>query len=269
MHPLGEDVVLVKREDLCCPSGPPFSKMRGVVAHVAARPEGTIGVLDTRHSKAGWAVARACRALGKRCVTYWPRYKSDPPEGLVREPQIRAAALGSATHSLRAGRSAILFHAARKHLVSTYPDSYLMPNALKIPESVTENAAEASRTAPFLPDSGTLVVSISSGTVAAGVLRGLSTSGVFRRGPWDVVLHLGYSRSIEAAREYVLRSSEADLDPGQILLVDEGYGYSDAVDVEVPFPCNPYYDAKAWRWLSRTASRESLMKPLVFWNIGD
>jgi hypothetical protein len=51
-----------------------------------------------------------------------------------------------------------------------------------------------------------------------------------------------------------------------VKFVDEGYAYGDRVSGTVPFPCNPYYDAKAWRWLERSAS--SLAGPVVFWNIG-
>ena len=40
-YPAGNLEVIVKREDLCCPyPGPSFSKMRGVAAHIANRPEG-------------------------------------------------------------------------------------------------------------------------------------------------------------------------------------------------------------------------------------
>jgi threonine dehydratase len=89
--------VLVKREDLCAPPpGPSFSKVRGVMAHLLTSPEGVIGVLDTYHSKAGQAVAWACRELGKSCVDFWPYYKAEIKavgEGgdiALREPQQRA-----------------------------------------------------------------------------------------------------------------------------------------------------------------------------------
>lgn len=259
--------VLVKREDLCCPPpGPPFSKMRGVVAHLRHRPEATIGVLDTYHSKAGWAVAYACRALGKRTINYWPRYTTDS-DGILREPQQAAAALGAATVAVPAGRSAILYHRASADLKdrgNLFRETvYMMPNALKLTESVDENAAEARRTLPLLPPAGTLVISISSGTVAAGVLRG------FGAAKYTAVLHMGYSRSHAATRDYIDRMATA----GQFFqplpsfrLVDEGYAYGDRVDVECPFPCNPWYDAKAFLWLKNHAP--TLAKPIVFWSIG-
>jgi len=262
--------ILVKREDLCCPfPGPSFSKIRGVAAHIKNRPESVIGVLDTYHSKAGWAVAYVCRELGKQCVDYWPRFKKDPPGDLPpRFQQQQAAELGATLVDLPAGRSAILYHQARKHLAANYPGSYLMPNALKLPESITENAAEAVRTAPHLPGSGTLVISISSGTVAAGVLKGFEEAGLLRN--YNVILHMGYSRSQDAAREYIERAAGVSLGE-RVRFVDEGYGYADAArGVTAPFPCNPFYDLKAWKWLSDPANLEPLVgRPIVFWNIGE
>jgi hypothetical protein len=129
--------LFVKREDLACPPpGPPFSKTRGVYAHVAARPETTIGVLDTFHSQAGHAVARACQILGKRCLNFFPVYTRDrQPDGSValRSPQKAAAALGAELRQLPAGRSCILYHAAKR--AAEAAGGYMMPNALKLDES--------------------------------------------------------------------------------------------------------------------------------------
>lgn len=259
--------ILVKREDLCAPyPGPSFSKMRGVVAHIQNRPEGTIGVLDTFHSKAGWCVSYVCQQLGKKAINYWPRYKADLRDGLPRIQQQEAHLRGAHMVSMPAGRSAILYHGAKKHLKG-YGEAYMMPNALKLPESITENAAEAVRTAPSLPPSGTLVISISSGTVAAGVLKGFKESGLFDT--YDIVLHMGYSRSQEACRMYMEDACGFSL--AKALFIDEGYGYADqvrALATPVPFPCNPYYDAKAWGWLTGHGQSLAARGPIVFWNIG-
>lgn len=272
-HTLNNVPIWVKREDLCCPApGPSFSKMRGVIAHISKRPEKTIGVLDTLHSKAGWAVSWACQQLGKQAVNYWPRFAADPREGLVREQQKIAASMGAITVSLAAGRSAILFHSASKHLRNTFPDSYMMPNALKLAESVQETSEEVSRGWKQLPDTGTLIISISSGTIASGVIKGWSEiedmNGNFLSDNWTTLLHLGYSRSLDAVQEYI--ESRVGRKLPQLKYIDEGYGYADAVDIEVPFPCNPHYDAKAWYWLSKQSEAYllSLPQPIVFWNIG-
>lgn len=262
--------ILVKREDLCCPyPGPSFSKMRGVVAHIAGRSEKYIGVLDTYHSKAGWAVAWACKHMNKQCVNFWPRYTGDKPSMVwpPRQQQREAVALGAIAHETPAGRSSILYYRVRKILRESSPNSYMMPNALKLPESVTENAAEARRTVESgaMPDHGTVVISISSGTVAAGVLKGLASVVDFDR--YHIVLHMGYSRSVNMARKYMESVSGVTLGYN-VDFIDEGYAYKDrAKNVEVPFPCNDHYDLKAWKWLM--ANRSAMSGPVVFWNIGD
>jgi 1-aminocyclopropane-1-carboxylate deaminase/D-cysteine desulfhydrase-like pyridoxal-dependent ACC family enzyme len=271
-HMLNGVPILVKREDLCCPfPGPSFSKIRGVVAHIKNRTESVIGVLDTYHSKAGWAVAYVCLELGKQCVDFWPRFKADNYTGgpAPRFQQQQAAELGATLVDLQAGRSAILYHTAKKHLRENYPDSYLMPNALKLPESITENAAEAVRTAPHLPGSGTLVISISSGTVAAGVLLGFAQARLLDN--YNVILHMGYSRSQDATREYIEKAAGLTLGD-RIKFIDEGYGYADAApkNAQAPFPCNKFYDLKAYHWLSTLEPEELIGRgPVVFWNIGD
>jgi hypothetical protein len=281
--------VLVKREDLCAPPpGPSFSKVRGVMAHLKSRSEGTIGVLDTYHSKAGQAVAWACRELGKGCVDFWPYYKAEikmgpcgagdhqhvmySPDGYVmlREPQRNSRNLGAHLLPLPAGRSAILYHRAKKELAQGWSSRYMMPNALKLPESVSETAAEVVRTAPLLPPSGTIVISVSSGTVAAGVVRGLAQAGLLPL--YQVVLHLGYSRSREQVARYLNNAAGGKLNL-TIRIIDEGYGYKDKARpllAPCPFPSNEYYDLKAWRWLQMVSKAElEAWSPIVFWNIGD
>lgn len=258
-------MVYVKREDLCCPPpGPGFSKMRGVWAHLTRRPEPIVGVLDTYHSQAGWAVSYVCSEIGKRTVNYWPRYIGDAA-GALRYPQQMASRFGAELVALPAGRSAVLYHAAQKDLAARYPGAYMIANALKLSESVTENAAEAERTVPLLPAEGTLVISISSGTVAAGVIQGFTAAGAL---DYDIVLHMGYSRSIAKCMTYVETMSGALLF-GWVRFVDEGYGYADRAEgIEAPFPCNPFYDLKAWKWLNKPGVIDTLKQPVVFWNIG-
>lgn len=257
--------VFVKREDLCCPEpGPGFSKMRGVVEHLANRPERTIGVLDTFHSKAGWAVAQAGAAIGKEVINFWPRYKTDP-EGvwLPRHQQQVAQNFGAKLIALTAGRSAILYHRARRILKEQFPGSYLMPNALKLSESIEKNAEEVLHSKGSLFNHGSLLLPVSSGTIAAGVIRGYQNAGLLSS-DLRVVLHLGYSRSRDAVVRYV-RSASGVAD-AKFEVIDEGYHYADSVTRgDIPFPSNPFYDQKTWRWLTL---QKDLPEPIVFWNIG-
>lgn len=242
----------LKREDLACPPpGPPFSKTRGVYAWVAARPESLIGVLDTYHSQAGHAVARACQVLGKQCLAFYPDYKHEPGP---REPQRRAAALGAELAPLPAGRSCILYHKAKAVVAAR--GGVMIPNALKLAESVTETAREAARFG-WVPDR--VIVPSSSGTIAAGVVRAFPTA--------TVVIHLGYSRPAAAVRKYV--AAAAGVAEAQLDVIDEGYAYKDqARPGPTPnWPCNAYYDLKAFRWWVRDGRAAGSGKTL-FWNVG-
>jgi hypothetical protein len=247
----------VKREDLACfPPGPPFSKTRGVFSHVASRPERIIGVLDTFHSQAGHAVARACQILGKSCVNFYPVYKSD--NWALRAPQIAAQDLGARLVGLPAGRSCILYHAAKKQIAQL--GGYMMPNALKLPESVTETAKEC---ASLPPNLRRVIIPASSGTIAAGVVKGVG-SGV------EYLIHLGYDRSPEQVSRYIREAS--GVSDAKLTIVSEGYVYKDIArpGTTPPWPCNPYYDLKAFRWYlnSKYPTDEVPPESVLFWNIG-
>jgi hypothetical protein len=259
MHPnLG---MVVKREDACCPTGPHFSKTRGVWAHIAKRTEDLIGCLDTAHSQGGWATAQACAMLGKRSVIFYPQFKKPRP---LAPSQVRGQEIGSLLVPLPAGRSAVLYHQAKKQLEKR--GGYMMPNALKLDESVDETAREFLGTIdqPGLDGIEAVLVSASSGTIAAGVFRGM------RMADWRVPLlvHLGYSRSAVEVEKYIQARANLCDHRGQITIYNEMYAYKDKARPGplAPFPCNEYYDLKAFRWYQ--AIGHTLYKPVLFWNVG-
>lgn len=240
----------VKREDLACPPpGPPFSKTRGVYARVASRKEKVIGVLDTAHSQAGHAVARACQILGKRCINFYPQYKHLHE---INPQQLRAVELGAKLIPLPAGRSCILYHAAKKQTEAL--GGYMMPNALKLEESVIETAKEV----PAI-QYDYVIIPASSGTIAAGVVRGFSRLNLSPK----YLIHLGYTRSHGAVQEYVKAASGSD---SELEIIDEGYAYKDKSKAgDTPrWPCNPYYDLKAFRWWLSNRRKGKIL----FWNVG-
>jgi len=248
------EALWVKREDLCCPGGPDFSKMRGVYAHLAKRPESVIGVLDSYHSQAGHAVARAGALLGKRVINFYPDFKREPGP---RPQQLRALACGAVLWSLPAGMSAVLWHQARKHLPA---GAYMMPNGLQLPESIAETRAEVIRTG-FPVEFNTVVIAASSGTIAQGVVEGfLDRPEALIYRPPRFIIHMGYSRAHEPMRAKFPTAANVEL-------VDEGYAYKDKAKAgyPAPFPCNEYYDLKAWNWLVSTSL---LTNNTLFWNIG-
>ncbi len=260
--------VWVKREDLSCSApGPPFSKMRGVIEHIANRPEKVFGVLDTYHSKAGWAVAYACKILRRKCINFYPILKADMP-GTLRHAQVESKRLGATLVPLHAHKSAILWYRARKHLEVHHPGAYLMPNALKLLESVTASAreVEASKVQLRRLKPAHVVISISSGTVSAGVLEGLARIGLNPQ----IWLHKGYYKGGKFLKQYLKECAPSAwglIDAAQV--IDEGYDYKDTAPTgtTAPFPCNPWYDLKAWHWLGQHLTE--MPGTVLFWNIGD
>lgn len=258
-HP--EVNLYVKHEEQCCPGGPNFSKTRGVYAHIAKRTEHTIGVLDTSHSQGGWAVTKACMMLGKQPHLWYPAFKQDLDKPL-KPQQFTAQQLGAHLHPLKPGRSAILYHTASKLLREVSNDFYMLPNALKLPESVDETAAEVERT-DIPTDINAVLVPASSGTIAAGVLRALADKNV------AIVVHLGYSRPEDGVRKYLSQMSGITGAGDGVTIIDEGYNYADAAknDIELPpWPCDKYYDLKTYRyWLKEGQKRYG---KALLWNIG-
>lgn len=131
-----------------------------------------------------------------------------------------------------------------------------MPNALKLEESIRETAREV----PSVSYDQVLIP-ISSGTIAAGVIRGFKERGYSPR----YLIHMGYSRSHEQVVRYLKEQSGAD--DAELILIDEGYSYKDVAKPgeTPPWPCNEYYDLKAFRWWLSYAQDD--VKTLM-WNIG-
>lgn len=280
--------LLVKREDLSCPPpGPPFSKTRGVYAHIANRPEKVIGVLDTYHSQAGHAVAQACSLLGKRAVNFYPVRKAER-DAPIKPQQQAAQDLGAELFALQAGRSAILYHEAKKRLqsVPAWSGGYMMPNALKLPEMITQTAVEAYQTWKRCQmvgeDLNTIAIAISSGTIAAGVIKGIcdridavnvsfkarEVNETYSLGYPTFVLHMGYQRSHVAVLEYMQKMAGRSFTGIPMRIVDEGYSYGDVAKpgIDPPWPCNKFYDLKAFRWWLREG--RATYGEALLWNIG-
>lgn len=258
--------VHVKREDMACSHpGPNFSKIRGLANWINKLPPGIpVGVLDTFHSHGGWGVSYLCAAVNRPCYVFYPVFVKD--KGLRYQQQM-AQGLGSTLIGLPAGRSAILYHTAKRRLAEiTDGQGIMVPNALKVKETIEASALELLEYTPLELTYGTWVVSVSSGTICAGVVKGLAqlTGGKDVK----VIAHMGYSRSTDAVHHYICKSADEPLwELPKITLLDEHYEYKDKVSTDgIPFPCNQFYDAKTWRWLEKHAAE--LEQPIILWNIG-
>jgi len=248
--------VYVKREDLCAPSGaPPFSKARGLVKHLTGLYErGYEGVayVETSISMAGWGVAWACNLLGLECLIFNPIYKT--PQPLLEYHRQQWRYWGAQLRDVPAGRAKVNFYASRQKIPKTH---CLLPLGLPLMETLSETRVVAEG---CIRDFSTIVISVGSGTIAAGVYQATNPNQTL----YGVMCRSG---NIQNKMNQIMGSTLfPSATKARLKLIDDGWEYSQACKIKPPFPCHPYYDAKAWEWLQN--NKERLTPPILFWNIG-
>jgi len=258
------DDIDVKREDLCLSTEkdelamPSLAKLRGAEVYLRKLKENEvyhIGVFDTRVSKAGWGVAGLCNKIGLQCHAYFPLLKGKQ----IAHQQVMAGAWKARLIALKGGRTAILYRQAKKDL-EKLSQSFMLPLGLVCTETVLEVAKISAK----LPKYGTIVVSTGTGTIAAGILAGLTKENM----P-DKVIGISCGMNLTKQRKRIC-DLLAEVGKGKnesilsLMMADRGYYEPD--NIETPFPAHPYYDKKAWRWLLE--HKKLLIKPVLFWNIG-
>lgn len=276
---LGKRRILVKREDLCTqPPAPPFSKMRGVVQHlIKLRDEGIliVGYAESAISMAGWGLAWACQMLGLHAVIFDPRYSQRHDYlSVLEKHREKWHEFGAEVVPVTAGRTAIIYYSGRKWLKERYPEySTMLPVGMSFPETVEATKEQYFKTFANHDDEvSAVVMCVGSGTIASGVV-----SAMVERHPkaklYGILTRTG---SLPEKRKKMEKMAGFEFTPGRgmlrgagarVELIDCAYGYTQKETMDVPFPCNPYYDAKAWAWLSQNVGN---LPPgdIVFWNIG-
>ena len=255
-HEVNRLPVMVKRDDLfAAPPAPALAKLRGAMMlldKLHSRGVRLVGCWDTRISALGQGIAACCSSLpGMKVIVAFPKTKgSGIPPAIAK-----ASELGAEILPVIAGRITISFAAARQQVERR--GGVMLPFGLECPEAVSCVARAASTVPCEYTSGGTVVVSTGSGATLAGLVRGLP-------GRPQKFVGVSSGRSIESIwrslRRHGVERSEA------IELVPAREAYSVRVDVGCPFPSNPYYDRKAWRFLQENAG--AFAQPLFFWNVG-
>ena len=248
--------IRVKREDLYgCPPAPPLAKLRGLRSLLANAYIGgvrVVGCWDTRISMLGLGLAACCREFsGLRCIVSYPMGKGDntPPQALL------ARELGAKLLPVRAGRINICFAAARRHVQRQ--GGFMLPFGLECEEAVAAVATEAGRLDVAQYARGTIVVACGSGVTLAGLLRGLTARP-------HCIIGVSSGRSCENILRCVRR--HVPNPPDFLELHAAEIPYRTELNYPCPFPSNPYYDLKAWKFLAEHLPE--FKDPVLFWNIG-
>jgi len=266
----GKGPVFVKREDLCCPDpGPPFSKIRGIYQGIAKlRDQGIeiTGYSETKVSMASWGVAWACQQLGGiRLISFVPNYKTGLPPLLAAHRE-RWEALGGMTRLTKPNRGQIIHNRGKTELKREFgTKAVMLPMGLPFNETLEATAGQVLLAEPW--SYGSVTVAVGSGVICSGVLRGIAQKGVHAPVYGIAIRHYDHPQK---KRQQILERAGLFgglLFPGfDFKFVNTNYEYLDFIEQDQPFPCNKYYDAKAWQWL--VDNYDSLEKPILFWNIG-
>lgn len=265
--PRSINIIDVKREDLACPPpGPPFAKVRGLLPFLLDLKDkgvGAVGYMETSVSMAGWGISYFCKEIGLKAVIFSPQYSS-PRENQIFQFEKWKEFEATIIPLERPNRMQINFYRARKILVERFPGAVMLP--LGLPFSQTVEAV--SRQVELLPHSyKAIVVCIGSGTMAAGILKGLNKRKDFETIVYGIFVSPKNERRMsdkimKVSGIFVFGNSIEK----RLKLIDTNIQYTEKVECDCPFPCNEYYDLKAWKWL--VENYDGLPKPVLFWNIG-
>jgi len=261
--------VYVKREDLSSPfPGPANAKARGIdrfLRELAEKNIKRVGVLDTKISRTGWIVSWLARQYDIEVFDFYPAYKNDKEE--LRFAQKMAKYFGAILVPQPAGRDWYRYALARRYM-KTLPDSTMLPDKLRFVGATLSVAEELQYVEEDLLK-GTIVVAIGSGTIMSGVIKGLADRKIT---PKYIVGPLCASEATVKSRyRYIMELldkflSARFLAKARLILVPSRWSYFKPIYVRTPFPCDPYYDRKAWYWLVKHI--KNLPEPILFWNIG-
>ena len=264
---LNEYTIFVKRDDLFMaeyqPAAPPLAKLRGAFPMLRNLKESKgiskVAVFDTRVSKAGQGIAFICRELGMECMVGFPQLVGKEPSA----SQKIAKQLGARLYPLKAGRTAVCFHTFKK---AAEQEGYLMlPLGLVCKDTVLAIAQETILTLAELERENieikTIVVITGTGTIATGIHLGAVKTNVKVVG-----VSCGMSPAKQMQRMKQLAFPEA-INWDFLKIIEPEYDYYTILGTNnCPFPTSPYYDMKAWSWLSRNLCQ--VEHPVLFWNIG-
>lgn len=274
--------VYVKREDLYQPpipmtytgtvgsKPPPFAKTRGLLPYLQdLRKNGieTVAYMDTTISMASWGVAYCAPLAGLKAVVFFPEYKDGIPRHNTEEHIKRCTELGAEVLPLKTPtQMSVNWYRARRIIHEKYPNAQLLPQGLPFKETVTSVAGEIYNV-PGPALGGTIVVAVGSGTMLSGIITGLT----LMKEPQHIHGVLVSPGNLKEMKIKITNHAYGRLMLGHywqqwLTLVDEKYEYQDAVEMDIPFPCNKYYDAKAWKYLVDHIT--DLQPPILFWNIG-
>ena len=265
--------VYVKRDDLFGRDpAPHLAKLRGIKKYVDkmdAKGVTVLGDMDTRVSKSGWGLACACVDTNIKPLVFYPKLKEQTELPPIQQ---KAKLLGAEIVPLQAMRTASMCYRAKK--ITEGKGGVMMPMGLTLRETV-EEVAKVVKGMDKEYFEGDVVVCTGTGTICAGIIAGLMESNIKPNHLFGVSCGMSTGRQAKVIEgllgEYFNSDAMDDVKihrlPRYVQLIVPSMDYYDINTIETPFPCNSYYDKKAWWFLMNFM--KGMKDKILFWNVGD
>lgn len=253
-------IIGVKRDDLAgIPPMPPFSKCRGMVlAAEGAVSSGakSLGTVITYASYRGTALAAWCLDNNIPCFIFYGKYKH---EDILPVTLDSVLDLGVDVIPVPAGRYGVMVGRARKLM----PRGGIVLSHGNTDRFMVESQyIEASLTIASYPKYriGSWVFPTATGLSAAGAIKAIVDLGL------DIqpILYLVGDSKVDKVLNLIVKYS--GVDKMRLKPIRHSQNLDEPMLCDVPFPCNIYYDTKAWEYVCD--SYNELHKPVLFWNAG-
>lgn len=250
--------VYVKREDLQGDgeNSPAWGKLAATREMVKKLPDDRpLVALNTYGSFSGWALSSICKELDVEFHMVHPKTR------LIHDEYMDICLdNGAKLHGLRPNMFKIMYGQmgkyATEHNLQQLAYAYNSPVYLKF---------AANRMFKYLQDSkiqfDNFVIPTGSGVTLTGLV-----AGVFKHNPNAKVYTCGVG-TMGGVSTQVSKYNFLQKRKNQIEVNISNYEFNDLMKwFEVPFPCNQFWDKKAWHWLTENIDR--LEGKTLFWNLG-
>jgi len=257
--------VFVKRDDLMGDGTelPPWGKLEAIQAILKSdlidrsKP---ITSLTVSGSWSGWALSQLTKEMGIEYYMSYPDAKTIP-----ESYKNMVEGFGAKLLPLRPNMMKIVYHEMVNE--SKKRKFQCLPYAFNCDVFIESLAKRVQNEMEFIEDNYiiNLVVSGGSGVTPAAVMKGFG----FKQGFDSIQVHK-YARvitvsSIKTVKKVLLDYDVYSLD--KVKVIKSRYDYYNMMEsYETPFPCNQYWDKKAWHWLEKNI--DSIDGGILFWNLG-
>ena len=255
-YTLGNKSVYVKRDDLMGDgiNLPPWGKLvalREVLKSV--KPTKPLIHLSVFGSWSGWALSELSKELGYEFIMAYPKSKKYPEYMIEKVDQ---------SLPLKPNMMSILYNKVGK--IARENDYIRLPYAFDHDVYIATQRQRLREVKKEL-DFDHLVVSSGSGVTCVGMVQ--------EHEPWPSLFEPSHNRTfhtvcvsnVDTIKKKF--SSHQIHSSNQIEIVKSEFGFDDMMEwYETPFPCNEFWDKKAWYWLENNISKFD--GKVLFWNLG-